>query len=106
MAEREVNAPEISVVIPIYNEAEILEPSVIDLVAGLEDLGVRFEILLAEKCSSSSGVKSTIDPFFWQTVLLAFTDLDGALRNRQSIEMFKILAESRQDGKAREGGSS
>lgn len=60
MAEREVNAPEVSVVIPIYNEAEILEPSVIDLVAGLEDLGLRFEVLLAEN-GSRDGTRDIAD---------------------------------------------
>lgn len=43
--------PELSVVIPIYNEEAILERSVSDLIAGLEAEGVAFEIVLAENGS-------------------------------------------------------
>ncbi|NVB37451.1 glycosyltransferase [Pseudenhygromyxa sp. WMMC2535] len=43
--------PELSVVIPIYNEEQILERSVGELVAGLGALGIDFEIVLAENGS-------------------------------------------------------
>ncbi len=42
---------ELSVVIPIYNEATILESSVATLVTGLRKLGVAFEVILAENGS-------------------------------------------------------
>lgn len=50
--------PEITVVIPIYNEAKILAGAVTDLRAGLAafDPPVRFEILLAENGSSDETV--------------------------------------------------
>ena len=43
--------PEISVVIPVHNEAAILKQSVTDLVGGLSGLTDRFEVLLAENGS-------------------------------------------------------
>lgn len=60
MAEPKLSEPEISVVIPIYNEAVILERSVVDLVAGLRDIGVSFEILLAEN-GSRDGTRDIAD---------------------------------------------
>ena len=48
--------PELSVVIPIYNEAAILETSVTELFAGLEHAGVEFEVVLAENGSSDRTV--------------------------------------------------
>ncbi len=52
MAER-VNEPEVSVVIPVYNESSILAQSVEDLVLGLRDLlgAGQFEVVLAENGS-------------------------------------------------------
>ena len=52
MAEQ-LNEPEVTVVIPVYNEAEILNQSVEDLVTGLRSLlGERtFEVVLAENGS-------------------------------------------------------
>ncbi|PRQ02934.1 undecaprenyl phosphate 4-deoxy-4-formamido-L-arabinose transferase [Enhygromyxa salina] len=50
------DGPELSVVIPIYNEEAILEASVTELVAELDDAGVDFEILLAENGSSDATV--------------------------------------------------
>lgn len=43
--------PELSVVIPIYNEESILEASVTELIAELEQAGLDFEIVLAENGS-------------------------------------------------------
>ena len=47
-----MTAPEVSVVIPAYNEEEILERSVSDVVEGLRTRGVRFEIVVVENGSS------------------------------------------------------
>ncbi|TPV94617.1 MAG: glycosyltransferase [Myxococcales bacterium FL481] len=49
--------PEISVVIPVYNEARLLQTSVRDFVAGLEGLQVTFEIVLAENGSRDDTIK-------------------------------------------------
>ncbi len=43
--------PEISVVIPVYNEEAILDASVRELAAGLKELGARYEIWIAENGS-------------------------------------------------------
>jgi glycosyltransferase involved in cell wall biosynthesis len=43
--------PELSIVIPIYNEEAILEASVTELIAELEQVGLDFEIVLAENGS-------------------------------------------------------
>lgn len=48
--------PELSVVIPVYNEEAILEASVGDLVSALDEAGVRFEIILAENGSRDDTV--------------------------------------------------
>ena len=45
------SGPEVSFVIPVYNEESILEESVTTLCAALRDLGWRFEIILAENGS-------------------------------------------------------
>lgn len=47
---------EVSVVIPVYNEAEILEASVRELVRGLETVTDAFEIILAENGSRDATV--------------------------------------------------
>lgn len=47
-------APELSVVIPVYNEEGILELSVRELVAGLEGVTDAFEIILAENGSKDA----------------------------------------------------
>ncbi len=54
MAERLNDAPEVSVVIPIYNESEILAQSVEGVVLGLRDLVGEgaFEVILAENGSN------------------------------------------------------
>ncbi|MFO7566806.1 MAG: glycosyltransferase [Enhygromyxa sp.] len=49
--EQDGPGPELSVVIPIYNEEAILETSVAELIADLEHAGLDFEILLAENGS-------------------------------------------------------
>ncbi|KIG18966.1 glycosyl transferase, family 2 [Enhygromyxa salina] len=48
--------PELSVVIPIYNEESILEASVTQLFAELEAAGLEFEVVLAENGSSDATV--------------------------------------------------
>jgi glycosyltransferase involved in cell wall biosynthesis len=49
--EDEAEGPELSIVIPIYNEEAILESSVTELIAELEQAGLEFEIVLAENGS-------------------------------------------------------
>lgn len=49
--EHDEAGPELSVVIPIYNEQAILESSVTELIAELEHAGLDFEIVLAENGS-------------------------------------------------------
>lgn len=44
--------PEVSVVIPVYNEAEILDEAVPRFLSALEELGSRFELILVENGSS------------------------------------------------------
>lgn len=48
--------PVLSIVIPIYNEEEILEESVTELRDGLEEFGLEYEIILAENGSTDSTV--------------------------------------------------
>jgi glycosyltransferase involved in cell wall biosynthesis len=55
-AEAERGRPELSVVIPVYNEAEILQSSVRQLVADLDRLTADFEVILAENGSSDETV--------------------------------------------------
>ncbi len=57
--ERQADGPEVTVVIPVYNEAEILTPSVDELVAGLRELlgEGAFEVLLAENGSRDGTVE-------------------------------------------------
>lgn len=49
-------SPELSVVIPVYNEESILERSVVDLFAELGETGVDFEVVLAENGSKDATV--------------------------------------------------
>ena len=49
-------APTISIVIPIYNEEEILGESVAELIEGLREFDLDYEILLAENGSTDSTV--------------------------------------------------
>ena len=49
--------PELSVVIPIYNEAAILESSVVGLFEELGRAGIEFEVVLAENGSSDATVE-------------------------------------------------
>ncbi len=46
--------PTLSVVIPVYNEAQIVEAAATELVAGLEQRGWTFEIIFAENGSTDS----------------------------------------------------
>jgi glycosyltransferase involved in cell wall biosynthesis len=55
--EPEAPGPELSVVIPIYNEQAILEASVSELVAELDEASLDFEILLAENGSRDRTVE-------------------------------------------------
>jgi glycosyltransferase involved in cell wall biosynthesis len=48
--------PHVSIVIPVYNEEGILHSSVVDLVTSLDELGLAYEILLAENGSSDRTV--------------------------------------------------
>ncbi len=48
--------PQISIVIPVYNEEGILHSSVVDLVSRLDELGWSYEILLAENGSRDQTV--------------------------------------------------
>jgi len=48
--------PNVSIVIPVYNEEGILHSSVVDLVSRLDDLGWSYEILLAENGSKDRTV--------------------------------------------------
>jgi len=48
--------PQLSIVIPVYNEEGILHSSVIDLISRLDELGWSYEILLSENGSSDRTV--------------------------------------------------
>jgi glycosyltransferase AglD len=50
------DAPELSVVIPVYNEAVILAESLHELCDGLDALGVTFEIVVAENGSRDATI--------------------------------------------------
>jgi glycosyltransferase involved in cell wall biosynthesis len=50
-------APNLSIVIPVYNEEGILHASVVDLVTSLDELGWSYEILLAENGSKDRTVE-------------------------------------------------
>jgi glycosyltransferase involved in cell wall biosynthesis len=52
-----MSAPEISIVIPIYNEEGILREAVTELAAQLADLGWSYELLLAENGSSDRTIE-------------------------------------------------
>ena len=52
----ETSAPELSIVIPVYNEAEILARSIDELSRDLEAAGLDFEILIAENGSRDDTV--------------------------------------------------
>ena len=49
-------SPNVSIVIPVYNEEGILHSSVVDLCTSLDELGWSYEILLAENGSSDRTV--------------------------------------------------
>jgi glycosyltransferase involved in cell wall biosynthesis len=51
-----MNEPELSVVIPIYNEEAILERSIVDLFAELGATGIDFEVVLAENGSKDATI--------------------------------------------------
>jgi glycosyltransferase AglD len=53
---QDAEGPELSVVIPIYNEEGILERSVVDLFAELGATGIDFEVVLAENGSKDATV--------------------------------------------------
>lgn len=57
MKSNDSSAPTLSIVIPIYNEEEILREAVLELREGLEALGHRYEILLAENGSTDSTIE-------------------------------------------------
>lgn len=49
--------PEVSILIPVYNEEEILEESVRDIVQGVDALGVPYELVLCENGSRDRTVE-------------------------------------------------
>lgn len=49
--------PEVTIVIPIYNEAEILESSVAEYCAALDEAGIDYELILAENGSRDATVR-------------------------------------------------
>jgi glycosyltransferase involved in cell wall biosynthesis len=51
-------APQISIVIPVYNEEAILEAAVKDLLDRLETFGLSYELILAENGSKDGTVKN------------------------------------------------
>ena len=51
-----MKTPDISIVIPVYNEEGILHSAVVDLITSLDELGWSYEILLAENGSSDRTV--------------------------------------------------
>jgi glycosyltransferase involved in cell wall biosynthesis len=57
VASESLAEPEISFVIPVYNEESILESAVLELRARLEPLGLGYEIVLAENGSKDATVK-------------------------------------------------
>jgi glycosyltransferase involved in cell wall biosynthesis len=50
------SGPELSIVIPIYNEESILERSIVDLFSELGATGIDFEVLLAENGSKDATI--------------------------------------------------
>src|SRR6187399_3460341 len=56
-AEPRMSAPEISIVIPVYNEEGILHSAVVDLRERLQPLGWSYEIILAENGSKDRTVE-------------------------------------------------
>ncbi len=50
--------PEVSVVIPVYNEEAILHAAVVELCENLGDLGVSYEVVLAENGSRDRTIQS------------------------------------------------
>ena len=51
------SGPAVSILIPIYNEEQILEESVRDLVGGIDPLGIPYELLLCENGSKDRSVE-------------------------------------------------
>ena len=51
-------APQVSILIPVYNEESILEESVRDLVTGVEPFGIPFELILCENGSRDRTVET------------------------------------------------
>lgn len=49
-----VATPRVSVVIPVHNEAQIIEPEVAEIAAGLESHGQEYEILICENGSTDA----------------------------------------------------
>ena len=57
MNEHDGNAPEVSILIPIYNEEKILEESVREITEGVGQLGISYELLLCENGSRDRTVE-------------------------------------------------
>ena len=56
-----MEAPQVSIVIPIYREAEILEQAVTRLVGGLDRRGIRYELLLVEQFSDQRTLDTSLE---------------------------------------------
>ncbi len=57
MTEHNGDAPEVSILIPIYNEEKILEESVREIIEGVEELGTSYELVLCENGSRDRTVE-------------------------------------------------
>jgi len=57
MNEHDGDAPEVSILIPIYNEEKILEESVREITEGVGQLGISYELLLCENGSRDRTVE-------------------------------------------------
>jgi len=56
-----MEAPQVSIVIPIYREAEILEQAMTRMVAGLDRRGFSYEILLVEQFSDQRTLDTSLE---------------------------------------------
>jgi len=56
-----IESPEISVVIPCYNEEENIEPLIDELRAALEPLGRPYEIIYVDDCSTDGSLRKLLE---------------------------------------------
>lgn len=57
MSEQSSDAPEVSILIPVYNEEKILEESVREIATGVDELGISYELVLCENGSRDRTVE-------------------------------------------------